>query len=347
MAKPNFRLLVGGSQFVGLVGALLFAGGTAAAQPPRCTTQSLPQVTASAVPLDPADAARRDVGRLRYRGGILLEHRDPRFGAFSGMVVQESGKRLVSVNNGYWLDTELAYDASGDLAGFKMNCLSALLDENGKPLEWWEDQDAEGLTFDGEKYLVGFEENLRVWSYSDPSASARNVPLPADFANGVPPGAGYSSVASDGPGRFYVITELGRNAAKDTKGYMHTESAKGEVWIAARDGERQYLPVDLAVLPSGDFVLVEITPIRVADGSFQYLKLRLSIVEKAALIPGNRITPITISEMEPPIVAEKYEAVASRVGPNGETLIYLMSDDGRKRGGRTIIRQFELLKDNQ
>jgi hypothetical protein len=327
-----------------ILSLLILACVDAAGQQPSCAGRALPQVSAVAIPLDQTDLARRDVGRLRYRGGILLQHHDPRFGAFSGMVVSNQGKRLLAVNDGYWLDAALAYDASGNLSGFQMSCFGELLDENGKPLEWWEDKDAEALTFDGEKFLVGFEENLRVWSYSNFSAPAKNVPLPPDFTNGVPPGGGYSSIASDGPGRFYLITEFGRNTAKDTKGYMHTDSASGEVWIVARDGERIYLPVDLAALPNGDFVLAEISLVQVSDVSFQYLKLRLSIIPKATLVPGGRITPTTIADMEPPMIAEKYEGVAARSGPNGETLIYIMSDDGRMRGGRTVIRMFELLK---
>ncbi|MGE0702614.1 MAG: esterase-like activity of phytase family protein [Vicinamibacterales bacterium] len=308
-----------------------------------CAGVPVPQVSVLPNPLDPTDSSRRDVGQLRYRGGVLLQHDDHRFGAFSGMVVSADGNRLVAANDGFWLDAALRYDGAGNLSGFQATCFGQLLDEKGQPLKWWEDQDAESLTFDGEQYLIGFEENLRVWAYRDFSEAARNVPLPPDFVRGVPPGAGYSSIASDGPGRFYLITEFARNAEKDTKGYVSTESARGDVWIVSRDGPRVYLPVDLAVMPNDDFVLAEISLVQLSEGVFDYQKLRLSVIEKADLAPGARVTPTTIAEMEPPLIQEKYEAISSRSGPNGETLIYLMSDDGRRRGGRTIIRMFELV----
>jgi hypothetical protein len=324
--------------------SLSITSNAVASQNTSCNTAALPRVSFVAVPLNPTNLQQQDVGQLSYRGGILLQHQDSRFGAFSGVVVSDEGKRLLAVNNGYWLDGALNYDTFGNLSGFKISCFGQLRDPDGKPLEWWEDQDAEALTFDGENYLVGFEENLRIWSYSNLSGRPQNVPLPDGFSTRVPPGAGYSSLASDGPGRFYLITEMGRNANKDsTKGYLQGEGAKGEFWLAGRDEAKgRYLPVDWAVLPGGDFVLIEITT--VPDGSGHFFKLRLSIIERSKLLPGERITPTTIAEMEPPLVQEKYEGVSTRLGPSGETLIYLMSDDGRMRGGRTVIRMFELRK---
>jgi hypothetical protein len=257
------------------------------------------------------------------------------------MYVSPDGARLVAVSDGKWLDATLTYNESGDLAGFKLDCFGALLDQTGKELVWWEDQDAEALTFDGDEFLVGFETNLRVWAYRDLNGPARDVALPQKFAIGVPPGAGYSSIAANMPGAFYLLTEYGRNAANETKGYVHDSSGSGEVWLAAR-GETLWLPVELAVMPSGDFVLAEIALVS-ENGVSAYRRLRVSTIDREAFVPNGHITPETIAELGPPLIREKYESIESRRGPAGETLIYVMSDDGRMRAEDTVIRMFELL----
>ncbi len=300
----------------------------------------LPLVTTVPLPLNPTDEAQHDVGRLRYRGGLLLQHNDPTFGAFSGMYVSPDGSRLVAVSDGKWLDATLTYSESGDLAGFKLDCFRALLDQSGQELVWWEDQDAESLTFDGEEFLVGFETNLRVSAYKDFAGPARDVALPQNFSVGVPPGAGYSAIAADRPGAFYLLTEYARNAANETKGYVNRPSGSGEVWLTAR-GETLWLPVELAVMPSGDLVLAEIALVQ-ESGVSAYRRLRVSTIDEEAFVPNGRITPETIAELGPPLIREKYESIESRRGPAGETLIYVMSDDGRTRAEDTVIRMFEL-----
>jgi hypothetical protein len=180
-----------------------------------------------------------------------------------------------------------------------------------------------------------------VWAYQDLEGPARVVALPPNFAIGVPPGAGYSSIAADRPGAFYLLTEYARNAANETKGYVQRATGSGEFWLTPR-GETLWLPVELAVMPNGGLVLAEIALLE-ENGLTAYRRLRVSTIAEQALVPGARVTPETVAELGPPLIREKYESIESRRGPAGETLIYLMSDDGRTRAEDTVIRMFELL----
>ena len=338
MLQSRCRTLAAG---VGLT-VLALCLATAPAYAETCDRKPVPKITAVTVPLDPDNPERAEIGGLRYRGGIWLKHDAPKFGGFSGMWVSADGETIKAVSDGgYWLDGTLSYDGSGNLVGFKLSCFAELIDENGKVSGWWEDRDAEALTFDGQKFLVGFEQELRIWSYADFTGSATNVPLPKDFSTGVPPGGGYSSIASDSPGTFFLLTEFARNEQRDVKGFVQTKSGSGVIWLAARD-EKKHLPVDWAVMPGGDLVLAEIAREK-GKRRGRFHRLRLSRVARADLLPGQRVVPKTIAELEPPMIREKYEGVAARKGVKGETLIYIMSDSDGRKAERTVIRMFELM----
>jgi hypothetical protein len=46
--------------------------------------------------------------------------------------------------------------------------------------------------------------------------------------------------------------------------------------------------------------------------------------------------------LEPPLNAHNFEGIASREGSNGETLIYLLSDNDFDEDQRTLLVMFEL-----
>ena len=79
------------------------------------------------------------------------------------------------------------------------------------------------------------------------------------------------------------------------------------------------------------------------EGVRAYRRLRISIIDRVSVVPGAVIKPMTIAEIDPPLIYEKYESIDTRLGPNGETLIYIMADDGKMRAENTMVRMFELL----
>ncbi|HIF08714.1 MAG TPA: hypothetical protein EYQ81_01940 [Sneathiellales bacterium] len=63
----------------------------------------------------------------------------------------------------------------------------------------------------------------------------------------------------------------------------------------------------------------------------------------------------TLATIPPPLTVDNMEGLAVRSGPNGETLIYVMSDDNFRTslgslflpGQRTLLMMFELSSSNQ
>ena len=321
---------------------LLFIGSLMSnANAQECPQENLPDISTVAVPMHPDDAAQTSIDRLKYRGGIHLQHDDERFGAFSGSHITEDGSTLTAVGGGVWMRGELTYDESGDLSGFEIECFDSLGDEQGNSLSRQEDMDAEALAFDGEEFLVGFETELRVWAYRDLSGPARDVSLPDYMPTAVPTGAGYSSLASDSPGTFYLMTEGGRSGENRWKGYFRQATGSGRFWIQ-KYGRDPFLPVGLAVMPDGNLILGEIATVTEGETA-AYRRLRISTLYVAGLAHDSVLTPVPVAALGPPLIGEKYETIESHRGPNGETLIYIMSDDGFQDTEATMIRMYELL----
>jgi hypothetical protein len=73
-------------------------------------------ITVAPLQLDQSDAARTTVGKLIWRGGLVAQGRDADFGGYSGLKIEQSGRRLRAVSDtGTWLTLALGYDAKGML----------------------------------------------------------------------------------------------------------------------------------------------------------------------------------------------------------------------------------------
>ena len=68
-----------------------------------------------------AEQSEALVGKLEFRGGIVLRASDRRFGGLSGLRVSADGARLTAISDhGYWLTATLAYDSRGFLTAAAM-----------------------------------------------------------------------------------------------------------------------------------------------------------------------------------------------------------------------------------
>lgn len=271
------------------------------------------------------------VGALKWRGGVSLQWRNPAEGGYSGLVVSPDGRRLTAVGWSGWLQGRLSYDLDGALAAFEGLLQAPLKGGDGAPLIETDARDAEALAETPDGYLVGFETLNRVARYQSPEAAAVPFALPAALAAGVPDWGGFSSVAARADGRVVILTE----GARDADGVRGWIEGEGLFWL---DTGEEWLPVDLARLPGGDFALIEVGESR--TGRFD--RTRVSILKGGDLRGGAVLSAAEVALLEPPRYWEKIEAVAAREGPDGEALIYLMSDS---RGSwPTDVMMFELTK---
>src|SRR3954453_14111319 len=73
-------------------------------------------ITATPVPLDTRDDKRITAGQLTYRGGLMLEANDSRFGGWSDLKLTADGAKLTAISDrGFWFDARVVYDAGGRL----------------------------------------------------------------------------------------------------------------------------------------------------------------------------------------------------------------------------------------
>jgi hypothetical protein len=277
------------------------------------------------------------VGKLEFRGGIVLRTSDRRFGGLSGLRVSADGTRLTAISDhGYWLTATLAYDSRGFLAAAGDSAIGALTAENGRPLTENRVGDAESLERVRGGWLVGFERTHRIVFYRDtdpPFSRAAPFPTPPRLA-AAPPNEGLESLASLPDGRLLAITEGLITAEGDLRGWIF-ESGGWRTLSYARTGLFQ--PSDAIALPNGDVLVLERRFSYIGGFGSRIVRLRYVDIAPDARLHGEEIALI-----ERPLVTENFEGIAARTGANGETLLYIVSDDNYQSLQKTLLFMFAL-----
>ncbi len=271
-------------------------------------------------------------GPLKFRGGVGLQSRDEYFGSFSGLHLSQDRTELVAIGWGGWLTGILEYDPSGNLAGFTLTGEFPILDQSGNAVTANEDQDAESLFHTRGYYYVGFETNNRIWRYGGIASRAAPVDLPLEATADVPGWGGFSSVVETRTGKMLALTEGGRDEDGNRKGWIWDTDGGGLIWLRAS----RWLPVDLAQLPNGDLLLVE-----VRRGPNRSWHNRLSRIDQGQIRVGNVMQASLLAVLGPPDYHERIEGLHATTGDNGETLVYTISDSSNN--WPTHILMFELV----
>lgn len=315
------------------LGLLAAAPGLLAAAPARADPID---VTTSSVALDRRDATRQSLGPLTYLGGLRLRSPNRLFGGLSGVEVSEDGRSLLAISDrGFWFRADLMFGEDGRLSGLTNTDFSRMRGRDGKVLGRRFLQDAEALARDGEDYLVAFEGAHRIWRYS----AARGATAAAEPTHvipglrGLPSNGGIEALTVLRPGVLLAISEDGRTPEGDLQGWLIEGEQHDEVSFVT---EGRFKPTDLAVLPSGDLLVLE----RSFSGLGGFGG-RLSVIEKDTIMPGARLSGREIARFRAPLVVDNFEGLAvAQVG--GRTLLYIVSDDNFSAFQRTLLLMFEL-----
>jgi hypothetical protein len=297
-------------------------------------------LTATPLPLNQDDARQVRVGRLQYRGGLELRADNVRFGGLSGLHVSSDGATLVAMSdNGRWVRMTLEYDKQGDLNGARDGLLRRIIPAEGYRLRGnW--RDAEAIAPDGSGgYFVSFERQHRIWHYrtppSDPFESTP-VPLkgPADIED-QPNNGGIEGMARLCDRRLLIFSEQATTDDGDAKAWVFD----GKQWKGLRYATAStFHPTGATVLPDCNLAILErsFTPSR-------GVRARVVFVPAKDIRPGAALRGEVLAEFALPLTVDNMEGIAARKGGNGETLIYLVSDDNFSGFQRTMLTMFELL----
>jgi hypothetical protein len=290
-----------------------------------------PVVQASPIRLGEGPLNRAMLGPLRFEAGFALRAGDPRFGGLSGLWLAPDGSRLMAVSDHgtLWI-ADLKQAANGRLIGFggwqALEPGAAPGDPKGR--------DAEALAGDGAGGLViAYEGVHRLRRLALSNLTGPATPLPTPPGLGPPSNTGIEALAPLGDGALLALSEGAFTPGGDLMG-----------WRIAND---QAQPLSYAVsrgfVPTGADCLDD--TIYVVERSFSLLtgfESRIVTLPAATVRPGARLVGRPLAELRPPLVGENFEGIATRRGPDGRVLLYLVSDDNFLALQRTLLLQFSL-----
>ena len=298
-------------------------------------------VSARPVALNPSDPAQRVVGHLLYRGGLQLVSADPRFGGISSVRVLADGQRIVGITDeGFWL-TARPVLRKGFLEGIDDVEMGPLLGPDGKALEGKDARDAESLAPCGDgSFVVGFERQQRLLRYPSGTGRPDGVPKPVPSPPGLekaPLNGGIETLVMLRGGALFALTES----------WVEKDHVVG--WTDGPDRwkrlglrfEGALRPADGAALPGGDVLILE----RAYNAERGIVHVRIRQIPQASIRPGAVLAGRLVAEFAPPLVLDNYEGIAAARALDGETHVYIVSDDNHDRvHQRTLLLMFALLK---
>lgn len=283
-------------------------------------------------------------GLLRFRGGLVIDSDDSRFGALSGLDIGPDGKLTAVADTGYWFSADLA-QTDGRLTGLRNGRMAKLLDAEGNPLSGKRASDAEGLRIvrngGSELAYVSFEQINVVRRYRGPDygkARAELVKVPLATAK-LPRNEGLEAIAMaprQGPlgGAMLLFAEHALNGDGNHRAFIVGGPRDGAFAITYSD---EFNVTDATFLPDGDLLILE--------RRFSYTRgiaMRLRRFAADTIRPGTTVEGETLLDANMSYQIDNMEALAARPGPNGETIVYLMSDDNHSLIQRTLMLQFVL-----
>lgn len=301
-------------------------------------------ISTSPVHLTPERPEQTEVGRLVWRGGLVLSSPRTDFGGFSGLLVSSDGTRLLAVSDeGSWFSARLGYK-EGRLERVSDGDLAPMRDLDGVPMSG-KAADAEGLAalspagIDGE-VAVSFERDHRVWRYDFGRDGVRALPrpiaMPPDLASAERNGGLEALTLLDGR-RLLALTEHSLTASGAIRGWI-VPLKGGEAAPIALRRDGLFSLTDMARLPDGDLLLLERRFTMLSGPAMQLRRIARADIQPGALLDG----PV-VARLGMDYSIDNMEGLAVREGPEGETLVYVLSDNNFNALQRTLLLMFELV----
>ncbi len=295
---------------------------------------------------DKTDSTKNRFGGLEWRGGLVLTSEAKNFGGWSGLTVDQGGKKLFAISDGgAWLTADLTYDGArvSSLARARMGAITA---RDGSNLKRNRDRDAEAValvsgTLANGSMLVAFEQNGRIGRFSiaeaGMSAPLSYIPMPNEAKKLRLDGFEAMTVIRGGPNKGAIIA-FAEHQLRGEKNFA------GWIWLAGKPQRISmtdiggYGVTDATSLPDGSLIVLE-RRFRWLEG----VRTRIRRIAAADIKPGAVLQGEILLEADQGQEIDNMEGIAVHSGPNGETVLTLISDDNFNTVlQRTVLLQFAL-----
>lgn len=273
------------------------------------------------------------LGSFEFRGAVELVNAGRGVGGLSGLAVVDGGETLVAVSDIGAIVTGRLHHEGGRLAGVSgltISPLAGIPPRHGRPREN-DSEDIVALPDGG--WLVSFEGHHRIQRYRPDFSAPVELPLAPGMAE-LPLNGGMEAVARLRDGRLLALAEGADDGRPERQGWIAASVLRSPAdWSAftyrAAPGFR---PTSAAVLPDGDVLVLE--------RRFSLLGgfgARIARVPETALKPGAVVKGEELARLEPPLLTDNFEGIAAIPGPEGEALVYVISDDNFNMLQRTYL----------
>jgi hypothetical protein len=290
------------------------------------------RVSATPVPIDPADPAHRQFGRLRYLAGWQLESRQRDFGGYSALWVQ--GNRFLALaDTGHYLRFRMAAPGVIEQARFaELPAFPAYDNRKG-------DRDSESMAVgpNGDIW-VGFEFRNAILRYAPDFERLHSIGWPPAMRTWSQNSGPEAMVRLEG-GRFVIFSEGNAVAPHVHDSLLFPGDPTTGRNAPFHFGYRPplgYAPTDAAQLPDGRIIVLHRR-----FGVWAGFSAALAIVDPADIKPGATVTGEPIAELKPPLTIDNMEGI-SVTQEEGRTILWLISDDNQVPIERTLLLKFEL-----
>jgi hypothetical protein len=278
------------------------------------------------------------LGKLRFRGGLILASDNSHFGGLSSISIAEDGVDITSISDrGDRIDATLIYDVHGNLAGIEGGTLQRLRGLDGNSLTKKRDSDAEAVASGADGgFVIAFERRHRLMKYSK---GERTIPHPISMPDALqkaPNNGGIEALTRLKDGRLLAIAEkLEGEKAGDIIGWIGNETNWRKIYYVSDFG---FSPTGAATLPDGDVVVLE-RGLTLWSGLTGRLKrIPLSALNAGVRIQGQLLAEVILSQH-----ITNFEGIDARLGAKGETLIYMISDNNFSEIQKTVLIMLELV----
>lgn len=315
--------------------------------PSKLAPQAI-EVRARAIPsFDRGKASAVASGRLEWRGGLVLTSPSPYFGGWSGLRLDDDGKRFLAVSDaGLWMTGAMTYDANARPKGMIDTRIGPLLARDGTPLRRMRDRDAEALALasgtvsKGTAYIA-FEQNDRIGIFD---ISEKGIGPPRSYLQ-MPEeqrlmrldGIEALTVLKGGPrkGTLVGFTENRLRGEQVRRGWLWI---KGKPRGFTVSGLGDFSVTDAASLEDGSVLLLE-RRFRWLEG----LRIRVRHLPAEVVWPGAVASGEVLLEADLSHEIDNMEGIAVSRSAEGETVVTMISDDNYNRFlQRTVLLQFTL-----